>query len=348
MLATLTNTIRNIYNGIGQNIWYYVGRADTNKTEIIQIGDEPLVEYFLLVHSTKSRTKRKEHMMKRDIITVDLLGQTDDRKIADMIDAMERKNRRTVESVSFSGGGYNCVYHLGVVRYIFENPELFRDTKYLGASGGAGIISLIVCYADDPMRFEVLDQIVRTIIEMNGSDLKLHQQVEKYSKILESYITESKFEQRIRGLDRISISVTDITDVIPRNQIKNNFETYTQFLETIRASACIPFILDNTFRKIDGRIYLDGGLSNNLPVLNDETIRISCLNYPFLNAELYPKIISEIYYSFTPPTKNYVLNMHDLGYGDIDTHMKPHHKKLEQSEQDKELNRTINNLVDDF
>ena len=42
------------------------------------------------------------------------------------------------ESISFSGGGYTCAYHLGVLKYIFENNEIFKNTICLGASGGAG------------------------------------------------------------------------------------------------------------------------------------------------------------------------------------------------------------------
>lgn len=229
------------------------------------------------------------------------------------------------ESISFSGGGYNCVYHLGIVKYIFENPDSFATTKYLGASGGAGIISFILCYEKHPNRLQILHNLLNEIINLNKLNLKKHEQVNKYSQIIESYVNQDKFNEYIKDSDRCHISVTNITYIFPINNIKTKFQDYNTFLETLRASACIPFILDNTIRTIDGGRYIDGGLSNNLPIINNNTIRISCLNYPLLRAEVYPKEICKIYNSFTSPDEKYIMSMFNLGHSDFSHYMKDHH-----------------------
>jgi len=261
-----------------------------------------------------------------------------------------KEKDKIIKSVSFSGGGYNCVYHLGVVKYIFENTRLFENTIYLGASGGAGIIGIILCYENDQDRHKVIDTIINEIIKFRRMRLKLHEQVDKYSKLIESYITKDRFEKYIMNKKRCHISVTDITGFLPRNTVICDFDNYENYLDTIRASACIPFILDNKLRRINNRTYLDGGLTNNIPVLDEHTIRISCIRYPFLRADVYPRIISDIKYSFIAPEMNYILNMYNLGYSNIEYYCKDKKKIIDQVIAHDNLIRDIERIInnDDF
>lgn len=258
----------------------------------------------------------------------------------------DNKNK-VKESISFSGGGYNCVYHLGVVKYIFENPELFQDIKYLGASGGAGIASIALCYESEPQKLMIIDDIIKDIISMRSMNLKLSEQVEKYSSILERYIDEDKFNKYIKRRSRCYISVTDVSDIIPKNVIMNNFESYKQYMESLKASACIPLLLDDTIRTVDGKWCLDGGLSNNIPVINDQTLKISCLNYPLMRADIYPKVICELKYSFISPEEKYIMNMFNLGYNDMEQYMKEYKQNTEQSKKISDVDQCIKCLIED-
>lgn len=314
-------------------------------------------EYLLSIHSTKIRSNGRDH--NHEIDTTDVVNL--DCKIIDMVESKLCHNERAIKvlndiankdkieinSISFSGGGYNCMYHIGVARYIFENPELFKDTKYLGASGGAGIVALLLCFENDPDRFKILQEILDFVIGLHDKHLKLRKQVNEYSKLLFQYMSEERFNECILNSDRCHISVTNITYIIPYNEIKTKFTSYSQFMDTLRASACIPFLLDNKIRTVDDKKYLDGGLSNNLPIIDKNTLKISCLNYPFLDADLYPKYICHIMYSFTPPDKNYIMNMHDQGYNDIEQYMKDKYHKLQEKKQDHVLNECITKLIDD-
>src|SRR5579872_3762225 len=89
-------------------------------------------------------------------------------------------SHQNVHSISFSGGGYNCVYQLAIVMYIFKHSWLFRDTIYLGTSGGAGMGGIILAYIDDPHRFQIIDSIRNDIIELNKVGIKADQQIENY------------------------------------------------------------------------------------------------------------------------------------------------------------------------
>lgn len=325
----------------------------SENSSMIQREKDAHIEYMLSIHSTKMRSRRRLHIRgKEDIITLDHeslegLDSEGSGGTVQLIHDIKAKDSLAKHSVSFSGGGYNCTYHLGVVRYIFEHPELFENTKYLGASGGAGIIGVVLCYETDPDRLKVIETIIQEIIRMNGMELKLHEQVERYTKTLEHYVNEEKFNQYIKDKGRCHISVTDVTSYVPRNDIIKHFRSYKHYLATLRASACIPYVLDNKVRTIDSRSYLDGGLSNNMPILNDDTIRISCLDYPFMRADVYPTILADLKHVFKAPAENYVMNMYNLGYADMERYMEQDKAKILAKKAEEELEECIKEFIMD-
>jgi hypothetical protein len=89
----------------------------------------------------------------------------------------------------------------------------------------------------------------------------------------------------------------------------------------LSASACIPFIFDNTIRTVNNIKYIDGGLTNNQPILNNSTLKISCLNHPLTNAHIYPLHLSCVKYSFRSPSPRYIVALYNQGYYDINKYM---------------------------
>lgn len=248
-------------------------------------------------------------------------------QIADMQDS----------SISFSGGGYNCAYHLGVVKYIFENPELFQNVTFLGASGGAGVAAIALAYQNDPNCMQILRKILDTLIVMADEGYTLSEQVDHYTTLLLEFIDTDRFDRFIKGSNRLQISVTDVTNVIPLNQIVTKFKDLTHLEETIRASACIPILLDDQIRTINNRKYLDGGLTNNLPALDARTIRISCLNYPTLQAEIHPLRYLNLRTCFVHPGEQVVLRMMEEGYIDFVKFMTPYLDRRHVTEIETEI-----------
>lgn len=310
-------------------------------------------EYLLSIHSTKRRSRRRKHIKGIDDIvfinneSIEKAKEDPESRVSKILREIELKQEKNIDSLSFSGGGYNCVYHIGVLKYIFENPNLFRGTKYLGASGGAGIVAVVLCFEEDENRFDILDEMIDEIAAMRDKNLKLYQQVEDYSNILLRYVTRERFDKYIKDSDRCHISITNIPMILPSNVMKTRFSSYEQFVETLRASACIPVILDNKIRKVDSIYCIDGGLSNNLPVLDDKTIKVSCLNYPFLNADIYPTKILKLSYCFTPPPRDYIDSLRSLGYDDISSLLRGHKTFVDQQKEDRELDRCISEILND-
>jgi hypothetical protein len=249
-------------------------------------------------------------------------------------------------SISFSGGGYNCAYHLGTVKYIFENPEMFKDVTFLGASGGAGVAAIALAYQHDPDNYEMLRQLLNAIIEMADEGYTLSEQVDQYTSNLLKFIDEDRFNRYIKGSSRLQISVTDVTNVIPMNQIVTKFKDLAHLEKTIRASACIPILLDDQIRKIEDRRYLDGGLTNNLPALDEHTIRISCLNYPTLQAEIHPHRYLNITTCFIHPGEQTILRMMEEGYVDFVHFIEPYIEKKRVAELEQEIEKFQEDFID--
>jgi patatin-like phospholipase len=247
-------------------------------------------------------------------------------------------------SISFSGGGYNCAYHLGIVKYIFENNHLFENATYLGASGGAGVAAIALAYQTDPNRMRVLQDILNTLTALGDENYTLSEQVERYTQLLLGYIDLDRFDKYIKENNRLQISLTEVTNYIPTNRIVTQFRNLTHLEKTIRASACVPILLDNRVRKIEDRSFLDGGFTNNLPIINNRTIRISCLNYPTLQAEIHPQRYLDLMTCFVHPGEEVILRMMENGYVDFIKYINPYIEK----EDDERLEEEIKLLESEF
>lgn len=252
---------------------------------------------------------------------------------------------RDLSSISFSGGGYNCAYHLGVIQYIFENPSHFAKTVFLGASGGAGVAAITLAYLDDPDRLQVLKRIHQTLDDLGDGDHSMSKQVERYTSELLNYIDEERFERTVRRSKRLHISLTEV-GVVPANRVIDDFDNLKHLVDTIRASACVPILLDNQIRTVKDKSYVDGGLSDNLPAVDENTIRISCLNYPTLRAELYPSEMINIVKCFVHPGKEEIGRMREQGLEDFGTYIGPYVDRLKTDAIEKQIAELENEFVD--
>ena len=313
--------------------------------------DQEVMEYFKM-YKTVSRS------IKSTIDSSYALGQQGISSLVDgttvLTDTLLRKSyppfksdkipNMSIASLSFSGGGYNCAYHLGIVKYIFEHSDMFTNVTFLGASGGAGVAAIALAYQDYPNRMQILQKILTTLIKMADEGYTLSEQVNRYTTLLLDNIDLECFDSKIRNSPRLQISVTDINNIIPINKIVTKIRDLEHLEKTIRASACVPILLDSQIREVDGTLCLDGGFTNNLPALNTNTIRVSCLNFPTIQAEVHPNKYMSLKSCFIHPGEQAIIQMMEEGYVDFVNFIGPYLEK----QQDKALEIEIERLEQEF
>ena len=83
---------------------------------------------------------------------------------------------------------------------------------------------------------------------------------------------------------RVAISVTRVSD--GKNVLLTHFDTYDELIQALLCSSFIPGFSGWKPLKIKGVRYVDGGFTNNLPMINDNTVTVS----PFSGeADICPK-----------------------------------------------------------
>uniref|UniRef100_A0A0N4ZW01 PNPLA domain-containing protein n=1 Tax=Parastrongyloides trichosuri TaxID=131310 RepID=A0A0N4ZW01_PARTI len=191
-----------------------------------------------------------------------------------------RKNHKRLPgqiALSFSGAGFLGVYHYGVVHCLqaYAPNLMSRVIRYAGTSVGSIIASL---FALSPDLFnQSMVQIMEMADETNSlafgaitNGFSIHEKlVEAVNRIIPEDVSCLK--------NKLYISMTNAKT--NQNVLYNYFPTKAQLTAAICASCYIPgwsAHYNAPHPVVDGITYIDGGLSNNLPVFDDiETITIS-------------------------------------------------------------------------
>jgi predicted acylesterase/phospholipase RssA len=192
-------------------------------------------------------------------------------------------DQTTAKSISFSGGGFNGIYHFGVARYMLENKEKFnnfKDWTFLGASAGSIVGPFILTHMDNT---EFDHQLILTIaskmsklFQRNSITHTVHK-TNEYTDYWINTINEQMYNEYIHGKNKCYISISELNyGVIPYNRLINQFDNYEHFTNVFKISCSIPLVIDNQLRILDGKYCVDGGFSDNIPIIDKNTIIVTC------------------------------------------------------------------------
>ena len=182
-----------------------------------------------------------------------------------------------MNGISLSGGGARGIAHLGVLKALSE--EGIKPGVIAGTSAGAIVGAFLAAgIAHD----DALDLIIKTkllSIFKPAFSWRGLLSVDKLGKILDQHLPAT-FEHLELPL---VVAATDIKAGKTRYFITGDLS------QAIMASSCIPVVFSPV--EIDGVLYVDGGLLNNLPTepireQSSKLIGISCNPYEY-NANLH-------------------------------------------------------------
>lgn len=181
-------------------------------------------------------------------------------------------------SVSFAGGGMLWPYYLGVAHHIFTHYDISKIKIFASSGGCFGAVPLAMgwdpyvwCKRDWPKCVAHYDS--RTLGPLCDA-------LEFYRDLWDQYLPE---DAHLRASGRLHLSITLFPSFV--NRVVTDFATRADLIECICASTCLPLVFLRTFPRTSLGLAVDGGLTNDQPVMDRYTVTCSVLNE---QAQIYP------------------------------------------------------------
>lgn len=192
-----------------------------------------------------------------------------------------------------SGGGVLGYSYIGMLRYLEERHLIQQFTTFCGSSAGAlfsFLVSIGYTAAEIGAIFATREPTTFMNITLDscmnlhrvkgldsGATLKIHLNTILTNKGGTETLTLKEHYAKYNKILRIGV-----TDIIDHKFVLMDYLTHpdVSVIEAVRASMAIPFLLEPVC--INGRYYVDGGISNNFPIElcdADTCIGINLINH---------------------------------------------------------------------
>lgn len=174
-------------------------------------------------------------------------------------------------NLSFAGCGFLGIYHVGVAVCFRKYAPHLLLKKISGASAGAIAACCLLC--DLPLG-DITSDVLRVALEARSRSLGPFSPSFNIQTLLleglEKYLPE---DAHIRVSGKLHISLTRVYD--GKNVIVSQFESREDLLQALLASAFVPVFSGILPPKLRGVRCMDGGFSDNLPAIDENTITVS-------------------------------------------------------------------------
>jgi NTE family protein len=191
-------------------------------------------------------------------------------------------NLQSYKNLVISGGGFNGLQFLGIIRYLEEKNYLNSMEKFIGVSMGAFINMLIITgykFHDINNFFLKFDfgkifdlKFERIIIEDNVKGLTIG---EKFDKLIKKFLINKDFNENItlkelyeKTNKNFIIGTTNITTDTYEIINHENYPDLPVYL-ALRMTSCIPLFFEPI--EYNNNFYIDGVMKDNFPIqiIND-------------------------------------------------------------------------------
>ncbi|XP_054158481.1 uncharacterized protein LOC128956790 [Oppia nitens] len=174
-------------------------------------------------------------------------------------------------SISFAGCGFLGLYHVGVATCFRQYAPLTNQTLVAGASAGAlAAMALVLRLPLGESTSEILSVAIKARARALGP---FHPSFDVNKIIHDSLVKTLPDDCHKRVNGRLVISMTRVSD--GKNVLISQFDSKEDLIKAIQCSCFIPFWSGIIPPKFHGIAYMDGGLSDNLPIIDKNTITVS-------------------------------------------------------------------------
>ncbi|CAK9299451.1 unnamed protein product [Gordionus sp. m RMFG-2023] len=205
---------------------------------------------------------------------------------------------------SFSGCGFLGVYHVGVASCLKEYaPHLVG--KIYGASGGALAGCCLICNCCLGQAIGSLLSIAAKARSRSLGPLHPSFNITKVIRNGLNKVLPPNAHEIASG--RLFISLTRVSD--SKNVVISEFASKEDLMQLLICSSFIPIYCGIIPPSFQGVRYLDGGITDNQPIFDDNTITIS----PFAGeTDICPLDNSHSFISFSITNSNIQLNANNI------------------------------------
>ena len=173
--------------------------------------------------------------------------------------------------LSFSGGGFIGIYHVGVAMAFKKFAPHISKRKVLGASSGA--LASMCLVTELPFDRAILG-IAKMSIHCRSLALgPFDPRFNVYDIMRGELIASCREDAHLMSSKKLYISLTQVSTL--ENKVMSDFESREELVDALMASCFIPYFLGLIPPKIRGVSYIDGGITDNLPEHDENTITVS-------------------------------------------------------------------------
>ncbi|XP_067889233.1 patatin-like phospholipase domain-containing protein 4 isoform X1 [Heterodontus francisci] len=178
-------------------------------------------------------------------------------------------------NLTFSACGFLGIYHLGaaVALHRHGNKLLGKIQNYAGASGGALVAAVLLL---QPEKLEQCKEFTyRFAAEVRKQRLGAITPGYDFMKQLrEGMETILSADAHMKAHERLHVSITSVKTL--KNCLISSFPTREDLITVLLASSFVPFYAGIKAVAYRGETWIDGGLTNRLPVLSTgQTMTVS-------------------------------------------------------------------------
>ncbi|KHN74143.1 Uncharacterized protein C05D11.7 [Toxocara canis] len=174
-------------------------------------------------------------------------------------------------TLSFSGCGFLCIYHAGVCAAIKEYAPQLLCGPVSGASAGSIISACLVCNVCISRATSIILNVVNQARSHTFG--ALNRDFDLMGIVRADLEMELPENAHVLCSGRLRISLTRMSDM--KNVVVSQFDSKADLIQAIICSCFIPVYGGLQYPQFHGETYIDGGVTDNQPVVDKHTITVS-------------------------------------------------------------------------
>ncbi|XP_042859400.1 patatin-like phospholipase domain-containing protein 2 [Penaeus japonicus] len=205
---------------------------------------------------------------------MDTVKRLDDSEGWTTMDDLEKhKIRRPIDSISgvtFCGCGFLGVYLVGVASYLQEHVPCVLEKQFGGSSVGSLVAICLIC--DIPL-YHIRQKLLATAKEANNKFLgTLNPSFSLETPLLRALLDLLPEDAHIKATGRLFLSLTKASRL--SNELVSDFKTRKELVQAIICCCYVPIVSGFSVPSFKGNVYVDGAMSNNMPLKGPNTLSV--------------------------------------------------------------------------